>query len=619
MTPQPPDTGAVKVAAPGARRRSHLLGAALLAFGSVVYLVSRMVALSADQPPWHLVNYSSIDEFNYLMPALNLIRHGSWTFQSASYAPLYGWPMNVLDNVVAWMTLSIWGKTYYGLRMGSVLMGLAAFLAVIAAVRAIANEARDEGALGRRGPLLLMSAAMAFLLVEFSTLVVSRVAEPTMGRMLALAVLLWLTARKTFFPDDRSRLLPTLFLGAYAGAAVWFVYVYNAFIIPAVILAVIAWAWRDGLRGLIRHGAALAAGVCVSTCLYFGFVWLMYHVGPSGWYRLWIGAYSGTGRAAGISWGSLWFILQSTLFRLNRPLLLLFLLSLGGFAWWAVKSRRPIAVLTVATLVMFELQSLFLSDYWGRKFVVVAPLVIIVIAAAVAWFRPLSAWVLARRRNMIAAIACGIVTAYLYLAATGVLRAPVCFYLTPHSSVAWGTRSLVLLAAGLVLALLWQARASLRSRWWVGAVAAGLVLAAIAMPALWADRRYVYGHPTYKYRDMMITIGTYVDGRVTAGYWSWGMQLYNTSDPQLPGAYYGITKSQYAAAMVRFFDEGRASYLFDYSAPRESAKLAALGFKLLESYDMNLPRGIKMGRYVYAGRAGGSSGTNATPSIGLGK
>jgi hypothetical protein len=580
-------------------RRTRITGAVLLAIASLAYLASRMFVLDADQPLWHVVHYSSVDEFHYLMPALNLIRYGTWTYRAAPYAPLYGWPMNVLDNVIGWATLRIWGNTYYGLRMGAVLMGLGMFLATIGAVAAVAKDARRDGALGRLGPLLLTSASALFLLVEFSTLVSSRVAEPGMGRMLALAVLLWLTARRSFLPEDRSRILPTLLLGVFTGAALWFVYVYTAWMVPAVIVTVAVWAWRDRWRGLLRHGAALAAGLLVSTGLYFGFVWLMYGVGPLGWYHTWIKAYDGSGRAAGIIWGALWYVLQSTLFRLNHPLLLLFLLCAGGFLWWAVTLKRPLGVLVGALLVMFEFQALFLSDYWGRKFVVVAPLVVIVIAVGLAWFRPLCTWVLARRRNMVVAIVWILLAGGLYVAAT---RIPIHFYLTEHNSLVWGTRALAVLAIAIVLAALWRGVPSLRQRWWLGAVAGVLVLAAIVVPSAWADRQYVYGHPTYKYRDTMIAIGTQVDGRVTAGYWSWGMQLYNTSVPQLAGAmYYGFTEPQYVAALTRFFQEGRATSLFAYTTPAYQTKLSGLGFKLVGTYDMNLPSSMMMGRYVFVG------------------
>lgn len=595
---EPRDAERVGAAMLRAGARSRIAGAMLLGLGSIVFLVSRMLLLDSDQAPWRLVHYSSVDEFHYLMPAFNLFRHGSWTFQAVPYAPVYGWPMNIWDNLVGWATLRVWGNTYHGVRMGAVLMGLGVFLAVTATVRAVAKEARQEGILGQRGSLLLTLAAMLFMLVDFSMLVVSRVAEPTGGRMLALAVLLLLTARGHFLPEDRSSLRPTVLLGLYVGASVMFVYVYNAFIVLAVCLAVLVWAWRDRWRGLLRHGIALAAGLGVSIGLYFGLVKLMYGVGVGGWYRTWISIYDGTGRGTSFFPSGPLYTLQSTLFRLNRPLLLLFLLSLAVFVWWAATRRRPLAILSCALMLSFQLQSLFLADYWGRKFVVVAPLVVVVIAVAIAWFVPFRSWVMARRGRMVLVAVWLVVAGCLFLAATSNLDSKEIWYVTPLASIRWSTRGLALLIAGLVFA-------SFSSRRWPAVIAGLLVLAAVLVPSAWADRQFVYGHPTYKYRDAMIEIGKDVNGKVTAGFWSPAMQLYNSSDPQLSRVVHGSTVDEYLVVLVRFFEEGRATSLFAYAAPEDVLRLSWLGFKLVDTYDMNLPDYPApriMGRYVFIGR-----------------
>ncbi|MDO8963857.1 MAG: hypothetical protein Q7W30_05115 [Coriobacteriia bacterium] len=573
---------------------SRVLGALLFVAAGVSYLASRVYLLDIDQPRWHVAHYSSIDEYSYLMPAINLFRHGTWTFRSAPYTPLYGWPMNMLDNVVGWGTLSVWGPNYYGLRMGAVLMGLGMFFATLLTVRALARDARGEGASGGRGPLLITAAVAVFMLVEFSTLVASRVAEPTMGRTLAVAILLCLTANRVFLPEDRSKFLPTLALGIYAGASVWFVYIYNAYIIPAVGIALLAWVWRDGLKAILRHGATLAAGILISTGAYFGLIKLMYGLGVPEWYRTWIGAYSGSNRVAGISLKSLWYVLQSTLFRLNQPLLLLFLLALGVFLWWTMTTRRPLGVLIVATMLMFEVQSVFLSDYWGRKFVTVAPVVFIVIAVAFIRFRPFTDWLRSRRRHLIIGGAWLAIVVTLFLGATAIAGTPADWYLTPAKSLAFSRVGLVALVIGLALAYV-------PSRPWTGLVAGGLVIAALILPSVWADRQYVYGFPTTAYRDTLIRLGSVIDGRVTAGHAAWSMQFYNTSDPQLCGYYYGVSKSEYERALVRYFKEGRASALFTYSDEVSRASLQSLGFSLVETYDMNLPRRKMMGRYEYVG------------------
>ena len=56
------------------------------------------------------------------------------------------------------------------------------------------------------------------------------------------------------------------------------------------------------------------------------------------------------------------------------------------------------------------------------------------------------------------------------------------------------------------------------------------------------------------------------------------------------------------------FREGIATSLFDYVDATSQARWEALGFKLADTYAIILPRGQKLGRYVF-----GSSGSIDRP------
>jgi len=117
---------------------------------------------------------------------------------------------------------------------------------------------------------------------------------------------------------------------------------------------------------------------------------------------------------------------------------------------------------------------------------------------------------------------------------------------------------------------------------------------------LYADAAFIYRHATFTYRDAQIQVRPVVDGQQTAGGWSFGMQLYNTSRPVVNGYFYGMSRSDYERNVVRMFAEGRASSLFEYVDDETRTQLESLGFRVADTYDILLPRGQILGRYVFA-------------------
>jgi hypothetical protein len=51
---------------------------------------------------------------------------------------------------------------------------------------------------------------------------------------------------------------------------------------------------------------------------------------------------------------------------------------------------------------------------------------------------------------------------------------------------------------------------------------------------------------------------------------------------------------------VRIFREGVATSMFSYVNAKTRTHLESLGFRLVETYPILLPKGEKLGRYVFA-------------------
>jgi hypothetical protein len=85
------------------------------------------------------------------------------------------------------------------------------------------------------------------------------------------------------------------------------------------------------------------------------------------------------------------------------------------------------------------------------------------------------------------------------------------------------------------------------------------------------------------------------------------MQLYNGSRPVLTGV--TVPAAEYEKDIVRIFREGGAVSMYAYTDPKSRSRYEALGFRLVETLPVLLPRGNTIGRYVFdATGAGGTGG-----------
>lgn len=550
--------------------------------------MSRLLFLSADPPEWFLAEYQPIDEFAYVIPGFNLVHHGSWTHQAASWTVPEGTPFNGLQNLLTAATLTVFGQNYWGFRLSSVIFGLVAFVAILGTIHRQSADLVRSGIASRAMANVVVAVAGVLLLVDFGSLMGARIVEPTIARLAVMAVLLLLIARGTFL-GERTGVARTVVLGAYTSGAVFLVYIYNVFMVPAVLAGVVWWAWRHGRsRAVIRHTLALGVGGLGVAAAYFAIVAVGYGKSPLGWYETWITPLATTNRGQGLSPSKALSVMDANLFRLDPALLALSLISVPVLIWSF--RRRPTAlVLVYGTLFAFLVaQSLFVADYPERKFLVMTCLAVPVAARGVLELPQFLEWLDGRKLRRVAGSLILLALLAVVVAEMPVDNLPPSMDLLTTLIVVTGWTSVGVLAA-LVL---------VRRRKVLVAGGFVLVLAMLA-PIAYADLAYVYRHPTFTYRDTLIAAKPEIDGKVIAGSLSFGMQLYNTSRPVLSGYVTGMTREEYYADLERMFVEGRATALFGYTDADTQAEFGALGLSLVEEYDIVLPRKRVLGRYVY--------------------
>ena len=553
----------------------------------VAYLATRLPYLDADIPQWALTQYSPIDEFGYTVPAFNLLHYGTWVHQAAPWAPVEGLPMNAVENLAAAISMRLIGYDYWGLRASSLAFGLIALLALFAIVRRQAIEARRLVGIPAWLVLAVTAGATILLLSDFSSILAARIIEPTVTRLAVTAVILYLISRRTFF-GDRHSLAQSGAFGAVVGAAVAFVYIYNLFLMPAAIVTVAWWAFRSGRWPLVlRHLAAFLTGFLAIWAIYFVLVLVIYGQSPLEWYRVWIGSFGNSARVSGISIQKLLTLLDGNIFRLDPAFLALFLASLPVFGWSAIRRPNPTTVFIGAGLVFLMAQTAVVADYPARKGLMLIVFALPIAATGTLLLGPFRDWLRERRRRVLLAAAWLVIV----LAVT-LLESPL--QRMPHGAVlavVVAGASVVALAGIVVVAL--SRPGAVRV---AGLAAVGL---AVLAPLSYADAAFVFRHPTFTYRDALIQVRPVVDERQNAGGWSFGMQLYNTSRAIMNGYFYGITRSQYEQNVVRAFSEGLASSMFDYVDDLTQSRWESLGFQMVETYDIVLPRDQVLGRYVF--------------------
>jgi hypothetical protein len=560
---------------------------ALAVIGLVAaFLATRLVILDADVPQWELSVYAPIDEFAYSVPAFNLVHYGTWVHQVAAWAPLEGQPTNVLQNVVVALTLQLFGTTFWGFRLSAILFGLVGVLSLVAIVRIQAGEAvRLDGVAARRARLVVL-AACVLLLVDFSFLLAARIVEPTTSRIAVVGLLIALVARGVFL-GERHGLVRSGVFGLLTAAAVAFVYIYNAFLVPGALAAVVWWAWRRGDRmAVVRHALAFLVGCLIATGLYFAMIYLIYGHSPLDWYRSWIAPLATSARGNGMSLAKIALILEANIFRLDPAFVGVVLAAVPVFAWTLVRRPNAWMVLVVASLAAFLAQTSLVADYPERKFIMVMVFALPIAAAGALNWRAFQAWATADSRRLVAT------TVWLTGAVLVTVWAIPLGTIPPHGALL----ARIILVAGAVgvtalVALLIVRRPRLTS------LATVLLAAAIVAPLAYADVAFVYRRATFTYRDALVAATGPIGGSTTAGSLSFAMQLYNGSRSVLTGV--TVPAAQYEEDIVRFFREGGATSMYAYTDPKTRARYESLGFRLVETLPIVLPRGNLLGRYVF--------------------
>lgn len=354
---------------------------------SLIYFL-RIIYIDADVPAWGVSTYMPIDEGIYAELALNLLTFGSidpnqyfqgqYEFLVSAQATI-----NVFGNLVTYATLLLFGDNYFGLRMGTVIIGLILIWLVYGTV---ANVLKKIVADSPGVAYLIALCCAAILLISFPYFNASRIVDPCLSRMFFVALVLFVLS------SERMKLsLKAFLIGFLTIASIFLVYVTNVFLgIPVLGLFVYLIATKKAKEAwcYLRWGIFGALCAYALSCVYYYCCW---EISPLTNLLAVFGAFSSVDSAgyassyqaaAGIGYLKNirdFFVTNIVLYSFPLVAISVILLPLL-FKKELLRRIGDIELFAVLTILGFLLQTVFFSDFVVKKQIVVLPAFLLLLA-----------------------------------------------------------------------------------------------------------------------------------------------------------------------------------------------------------------------------------------------
>lgn len=548
-------------------KMNKYINALILSILMILSLFSRILYLDSDLPYKILHSYAVFDEFYYTIPGFNLFHYGEVnpsivTNVLEEKIP----PNNISQNLTTYLTLKVFGNNFYGLRMGSVCCAFFIFVIFYLLLRRILvlNHLCVKSQFKAR---LMLFIPLLYLLFDFSFLAAGRVAEPTIYRMLALVIMLYVGSL-----IDLNHIKPwhSILLGFLAFANISFVYIYNAFVYAAFGTAIFTGIFKKGTKKVLQHMALFGLGTIICLLLYSTFINICYHSSLLEVYKSLLPFQSRIGGSATPGFDSYIIntslMLMTNIFRFNFILLFMFLVSMPVFIDRIKRKLGSLDLYILALIGFLILQSVIINDYALRKLLVMLPLVLIILVES---FIHAENYFNALKPEQLRIIK-------IYWALVWIIGALVFYYyavsdlkdesllMTNHFTV---LNFVIFLFGTIILSFNYLYFRRIPKAFII------VLLAAILLPNILLDFRYIFFNRTTEYRDTMIAMSEKIDDKIIVGGLSYAFRLYNTSIPMLD--FYTTEYSaniDSAARYDKYFDQLFADGAGSYSIGVMTAK-----------------------------------------------
>lgn len=338
----------------------------------------RIIHLDSDMPNYGIAYYQQVDEGPYAYLALNKINYGYINPDlMVDEVDQYTAPhlrTNLVGNLLSYITIKIFGKNYYGLRMSSIICMLLNY----ALIFLILSQIRKKYAEDTKKSMYTMLGLFLLLTFDFTFTLASRIVETSIYRMLFVLMGVYIC----FVCKDNSK-IKYLLLGFISMFSVFGIYITNIFFVIACIATMAVVFFRgDKKKAIISMlfyslGAVGAIVLCETYMQHFWNTSLFNNclVIISNFSN--IGGYIESGESNRIYYAINFF---ASSFNLYNPGILLLTLAFVPILVMQLHKKKDenIMLLLFCYAAMF-VQTIFSEDFIIRKNIVIVPVIIFLV------------------------------------------------------------------------------------------------------------------------------------------------------------------------------------------------------------------------------------------------
>ncbi len=352
------------------RNLSHKIGFVCVCLLLSIIYIFRIYKLDIDLPPWGIINYQPMDEGQYVTMALEKYNYGSmrmdFNTDSISFFTSAHMRNNIIGNILVYIGLNIFGDTYYGIRIPSVVVGLVCFLLFLFLTKKISK--------GNNKYIVLTGILYIF---DFPTLMLTRTVETTVYRELFILLTLFCVAdledNKTIISN-----IKILISGFFSVLSVFAVYITNIFLPMALLIFLIIKYRRKGIYELFESIVyfIVGSGIAYIICdLYYAIVWKSSCILNSLQIVHDFGETSGYKSVMGLL--DIINIMATNVSLYNVGVIFLFLTVLPTV--FRRKDSHNIVLLSLCLFMAYIIQTILCEDYVVRKSTMMYPLILLVL------------------------------------------------------------------------------------------------------------------------------------------------------------------------------------------------------------------------------------------------
>lgn len=344
-----------------------------------LFIISRLLFLDEDLPPWGIINYQPIDEGSYAILALNQYNYGAISPDvfdgDVEYIVSPHVRTNIIGNVITYIGLRLFGDTYWGLRMGSVLCGFFIF-----ALSLLIFKELDK--LYSSKPRYLQYIKYGFMIyqiLDFSFLMACRVMETSIFRAVFVSACIY------FFIKLKDRPFLNYFvLGILITISVFGVYITNVFLYLSIALTIIFYGIQNGKRHFGLASSGIISGSLIALVpleLYYYLVW-----NTSVIKNMFEAIFDFSSQDGYEITFSFWVLLRSTVHFIasnvnlyNIGFFSILLICLPYLLFLIIRKKDITIFFSLSMFFSFYLQTLVSEDYIVRKYIVLYPVFVILV------------------------------------------------------------------------------------------------------------------------------------------------------------------------------------------------------------------------------------------------